>query len=305
MINEPTVLVLGAGASAPYGFPTGRKLLLDICASLVNEGTPLSLALSSCGYPRDQQKAFRDALHMSMLPSVDAFLEYRSEFLEIGKAILSCALIPYEKLDPIHNRTSKMNWYEYLFSKILPTWNVSDLKLSFVTFNYDRSLEEFLFNALTHAFGGDVADIRKLLGYIPIVHVYGQLGQYPGIVEGVGRAYSQTVDRDIVSRCVSEIKIVHEDAETPQLNKARELLLKAKTICFLGFGYLEINLERICPWKTEKISDHTELFGSALGLIGAERTKVETFFQRNYGRNITLGGSDDDALLMIRRHPIL
>jgi hypothetical protein len=33
MIIEPTVLILGAGASADYGFPTGRKLLLDICTN--------------------------------------------------------------------------------------------------------------------------------------------------------------------------------------------------------------------------------------------------------------------------------
>ncbi len=29
MIEEPTVLVLGAGASLPYGFPTGSQLVSD------------------------------------------------------------------------------------------------------------------------------------------------------------------------------------------------------------------------------------------------------------------------------------
>jgi len=31
MITERIVLILGAGASVEYGFPTGRRLLLDIC----------------------------------------------------------------------------------------------------------------------------------------------------------------------------------------------------------------------------------------------------------------------------------
>lgn len=30
MINKPTVLVLGAGASCDYGFPLGRELLFNV-----------------------------------------------------------------------------------------------------------------------------------------------------------------------------------------------------------------------------------------------------------------------------------
>lgn len=306
MIVEPTVLVLGAGASAPYGFPTGRRLLLEICRDLANEGTPLSQNMSSCGYTRDVQKAFEYALFSSMQTSVDAFLEKRPEFLDIGKAALSCALIPYERLDHVNNRTSTMQWYEYLFNKMDSLWDeFGKNKLSIVTFNYDRSLEQFLFSALTHSFGRDEAETGQLLRRIPIIHVYGQLGQYPRIAEGVGREYSQTVNPEIVRRCVSEIKIVHEGADNNLFSEARKLLLEARKVSFLGFGYHEINLERICPWKTEKISADTELFGSALGLIGAEETKVHTFFQRNYGRNILLGQSNEDVLEMIRRHPIL
>ena len=34
MIIKPTVLILGAGASCPYGFPTGLQLKARICKSL-------------------------------------------------------------------------------------------------------------------------------------------------------------------------------------------------------------------------------------------------------------------------------
>ena len=290
MIVEPTVLVLGAGASAPYGFPTGRKLLLDLCASLESEGSSLSNNLLSCGIRRDRQKVFRDDLFFSMQPSVDTFLEKRPYFLEIGKAALSCALIPYERLDHVNNRTSTMHWYEYLFSKMNSGWDeFGENNISFVTFNYDRSLEQFLFNALTHSFGKDEAETGQLLRKIPIIHVHGQLGKYPAINEGAGRPYSQTVNPEIVSQCIQEIKILHEGVDNELFSEARKLLLVARKVCFLGFGYHEINLERVCPWKTEKISDHTELFGSAFGLIGAEERKVRTFFQQNYKRNILLG----------------
>ena len=32
MFREPTVLILGAGASMPYGFPSGTQLIEDICS---------------------------------------------------------------------------------------------------------------------------------------------------------------------------------------------------------------------------------------------------------------------------------
>ena len=35
MITRPTVLVLGAGASKPYGFPTGREIADQIIGALL------------------------------------------------------------------------------------------------------------------------------------------------------------------------------------------------------------------------------------------------------------------------------
>ena len=40
MISKPTVLVLGAGASQPYGFPVGRELAETVCKEFVANGEP-------------------------------------------------------------------------------------------------------------------------------------------------------------------------------------------------------------------------------------------------------------------------
>ena len=37
MITHPTVFILGAGASKPYGFPTGKELRVQIITEFVNE----------------------------------------------------------------------------------------------------------------------------------------------------------------------------------------------------------------------------------------------------------------------------
>ena len=37
MIKIPTVFIVGAGASKPYGFPIGRELVTLICNNLIND----------------------------------------------------------------------------------------------------------------------------------------------------------------------------------------------------------------------------------------------------------------------------
>lgn len=38
MITQPIVFILGAGASAPYGFPVGKALMDNIIVNLGDEG---------------------------------------------------------------------------------------------------------------------------------------------------------------------------------------------------------------------------------------------------------------------------
>ena len=114
MIKTLTVLVLGAGASKPFGFPTGQELLKLITHQLLlftPEQTTLGQTLLACGFPAPDILRFASALHLSQRKSVDAFLEFRSEFLDVGKAAMIAALIPYEKPDTLFNTG---DWYQHL-----------------------------------------------------------------------------------------------------------------------------------------------------------------------------------------------
>ncbi|WP_156096076.1 hypothetical protein [Methanobacterium sp. SMA-27] len=46
MIKTPTVFVLGAGASIPYGYPSGEKLREEICHELEDPSHPYGLNAS-------------------------------------------------------------------------------------------------------------------------------------------------------------------------------------------------------------------------------------------------------------------
>ena len=68
MVKGNVVLVLGAGASEPYGFPLGLEL-----KNLVLNRSGIAGPDSNPYIQRTHQR-FRDALRASLNPSVDAFL---------------------------------------------------------------------------------------------------------------------------------------------------------------------------------------------------------------------------------------
>ena len=297
MIREPTVLVLGAGASAPYGFPSGRSLLLQICNNLaVGELNALRQHLLKFDFGEREIDAFHEQLRLSMQPSVDAFLENRPEYMEIGKAAIALSLIPYENPEALHSRTRKLKWYEYLFNQMGARRDeFPSNRLSIVTFNYDRSLEYFLFTALKNAYGASDQEVLDLLKSIPIIHVYGQLGK-PDFLASDGRAYTQEVNLDAINKCIAEIKIIPElSQESDELTQAQELIKQAKVLCFLGFGYHPTNVERL---HVNETFVGERLLGSAHGLRNAEQRRVRKLF----AAKIHLGGQD--ALTFLRDHPI-
>ena len=211
MIGKETVFILGAGASAPYGFPTGRRLLLNIVHGLKNAGFPLASYLIDAGFDFKTLNEFSNNLFLSNQPSVDAFLENRTEYIEIGKAVMAASLIPCETRDSLQ-RGKDLKWYEYLFTRMgttLEEFNAS--KVSFITFNYDRSLEYSLLGALMFSHGLSRDEATLLLSKKKIIHVYGQLAK-PDFLSENGRAYTNEVDNDAIQKCLSDIRIYTEES---------------------------------------------------------------------------------------------
>src|SRR5213079_3703208 len=121
-------------------------------------------------------------------------------------------------------------------------------KLSIITFNYDRSLEFFLLNALQSSFNLEYPDCLTTLNNLPIVHLHGQLGALlTNKSDPQYRDFESKVTPEIIDRCSPQIKIIHqvEPSDNPQFTVARALLRHADRICFLGFGYDKTNLDRL------------------------------------------------------------
>jgi hypothetical protein len=308
MIERKLVLVLGAGASMPFGFPSGYGLMREIVDQLKPHGTqgsrilgqPMLSALVSAGFDRDFIEAFRSALEKSGKRSVDAFLEHRNQFIDVGKTAIAFALIPKEREELLFSPKG-LNWYEYFFNRLNARFEDFDKNsISILTFNYERSLEYYLFTALKNAYGKTSEECASKMRSIPILHLYGKLGGLPGLEEE-GLSFGAAPNPDNLKKGAAGIQIIHEDlSRNPVFQQAHELLQDAERICFLGFGYDFTNLERLMAYN---VSASQHICGTAVDLEGRECHFIQQKFrQLGFSNSISrLDNNCNDSLEFLRR----
>jgi hypothetical protein len=279
MIAKKTVLVLGAGASYAYGFPLGSELRDEIINSKYSVDTAREYDLDI-----RQIRDIESVLPYVPVYSIDAFLERRREFIDIGKKLIAIHLLQKEIttglfdgivkkriLSRINNDCNPIeDWYQYLFN--LLGNNPEQFKnnqLVVVTFNYDRSLEHYLFESVKNSFNLDDRGCQQSLQSIKFIHVYGSLGKLPwqdGEMPTVKYDAWQDSDKRFVHirNAANCIKILHENTEdTPELLSAREHIREANKVLFLGFGFHTVNVMRLLH---KDLAQKETLYGTIKGM---------------------------------------
>ena len=302
MIKKGTVFILGSGASIPYKYPSGVELVNKICSTLGSVACNTFNELRECGFGATAINDFRDALYGSGAESVDGFLEYRPEFMPIGKIAMAQALIPYENEAELFRRESD-NWYIYLFEKFdmpFAEFCKNNHKIGFITFNYDRSLEHFLFTAMRKKYGVSEADCAKALKSIPIIHVYGMLDRLPWQEEGGGgRPHDSEYNLSMLKESAEKINIISGDTgDNSAFKKAGQLLQDAERIYFLGFGYNSMNLKRLDILSACK-KNLRAAYGTVYNISAAERKPIATYLK---DLKITLGDETTKTLPFLKEH---
>jgi len=257
MIEEETVLILGAGASKPYGFPLGYELR-DKVLEIENVEYERVFAILDEHY--DDYNDFHDFkfdLANSGHSSVDSFLEEREKWLKIGKIAIAYKLLSYESLDPLFPPNQPNDhWYEVLWQKLLASsWRqFKENKINIITFNYDRSLEQYLATVISNNF-----KIRKGTAFrnLPIIHVHGNLGSY----EDYGKC-----EHEFIQKAANSIMIVHESYKSSkEFVKANEIIKYSKKTLFIGFGYHPQNMNKLSAIKSWKYSFPHTILGTHKG----------------------------------------
>jgi hypothetical protein len=304
VIDKKTVFVLGAGASCPCGYPSGEQLQKQICFDLKERYQNYFLENHLNGNQKGEVNQFIDTFERSHNPSIDLFIarNRNTKLVSTGKYIIAFEMFCAEKRScfgeeakvkqemysqPRNDASREKNFvqrgyfkgddcYPYLYKRltdglskpdILP--NFSDDNISFVTFNYDRSLEYFLYDSLYNSFKEvPEPEISKCLKKLKILHVYGQIVPLKWQDSERGVDYCPPINEDLLQKAASNIKTIYEQEKNPELNDAKQLLEQAKRIFFLGFGYAKENLDIL--QLPEKIGSYAEVYGTALGLENGE-----------------------------------
>ncbi len=263
MINKKTVLILGAGASAHVGYPLGRQLVDNICGQ---SKTILTDEISDV-WGEEEVNGFISRLSRAGFYSIDAFLETVSEQASLGKYLLAREIKRHEQIGNLFSPKDP-GWYQYLFNCLLDDNSYSGFEssqLSIVTFNYDRSLETYLHEALIARFQVNPEEAHDILSKIHIIHVHGSLGKYPTV------PYQADCSTEELLEISKEIQIIHEvkDPENGFCNKEFEdafnLLSGAERIFFLGFGFHPDNIRRFNFFSPENTKGR-EIWGTVQGM---------------------------------------
>ena len=243
LLVKKTVFVLGAGSSQSYGYPIGIELSKLMVSELTKE--PVTTALrDNLGFGDDAIRIFRDAFYKSGKNSIDAFLEHRSEFIDIGKATTALLLMRYETDDLFGYDGS---WLRYLYNLLNTSWaDFAKHHLAFITFNYDRSVEHFLFSVLKHSYGKSDDECAAAVAHFPIIHLHGHLGYLPW-QDTSAREYGPLITAQTLQLAIEHIKVIHEDTSDRDKDflRAKKLLAEADQIFIAGFGFNPTNVQRL------------------------------------------------------------
>ncbi len=258
MINDKIVFILGAGASKAHGYSLGPELVDKIGNALkTKNGKTREIAKALVGEHESEMDLnwmeekivdFRNKLIGSKKLTIDSFLARHKDFLSIGKLAIAQILIPCERKETLNSFEN--NWYKDLYKLMDASFEDFDKNgCKFITFNYDRSLDYFLFDAVLNTYENknDQECGKKISELLP-VHLYGQLNVFPWQNINEGRDYEGHCTPFLFKTIGKNIKIVYDDVDllnNLEFRIAYDLIANAKKIIFLGFGYDQTNLERL------------------------------------------------------------
>jgi len=171
-----------------------------------------------------------EALNSTGEYSIDAMLPADSPLLAAAKALIARDLFSVENAN-VHPKAEPDDWwYRTLFANI-PRERLNDAMnapLRIFTFNYDRSLDHFLWRAFTQRFPeAKKPDIAALLNVLGPFQLHGQLGRLrpdlpgaAGVVPYGGSDQRGPTPTDMTG-VLDQIKLISETKETDDVLQKR------------------------------------------------------------------------------------
>lgn len=299
MYNRKTLFVVGAGGSKELGLPIGDELKDKIAAKLnIKFKDNYNLSSGDVGVyqavhalmrergERDGNpyyRAGRDiAAAMPQALSIDNYLDAHStdqHVVDMGKIGIVASILEAERksklfIDPHssdkHDFKKTADTWHNVFCKMLTEGvrreDLTDLfkNVSFITFNYDRCIEQYLALWLESYYRINESAARSLVKQMTIVHPYGKIGPLPWENPNTPVHYGADPERHDLAALAKNIRTFTEQVDDETVpEKMKQLVADAVQIVYLGFSFGSQNLDLLKP---ENCHLYKKSYGTTLGL---------------------------------------
>jgi hypothetical protein len=310
MLSHSTVLLLGAGASAPYGYPTGAALRKIIIQGLTDpHSAQLKTTLVRLGFHEAELDAFASNFDASQQFSIDSYLQRQPQFRKVATTAIAATLLPFENSRALLV-DSPGRWYQYLFNRLESIGaffgqGKGRKPLSIITWNYDRSLQAYLYKALFHSYAFRPQETTSELKKLGFLHLHGNLGPLPPFNNNPEMhcyEYGSQIDDRRIRMAAENINIIHDESiEETRFTEAKSLLNSAEQVVIMGTSFHPLNFERLEPreWGSTNESGMFSTVVSTKGIPLSEQGEIISQF------NNPCEIKDSDCLAVLHNHKIL
>lgn len=325
--------VLGAGSSYEASMPTGSELKGKIASSLAfrvddfrrmdgGDGQIRKALYELAQRPGSAHSvdeyytaARRVYAGMPQAPSIDNFIDsHRANptIAAVGKLAIASAILKAERAstlyfspDNIYNTINFGNvantWFNAFFQLLCLNAQEEDLpsrlsRVRVITFNYDRTLEHFLYHSIQNYYGSEPYKAAEIVSHLSVLHPYGQVGSLPWQNKGTSVPFGSDIDSSALIRVAETLRTFTEGtSETDsQIEQIRTAVFEAETLVFLGFAFHELNLRLLfgSP-RNVPVRHMKQIFGTAMGLSESNKKAI--------GAELSVLGRFDSAQITLRR----
>ncbi len=210
MFSQPIVFVIGAGASTEYGLPSGAQMKRRIAHVLSPNRKPSGLPVGDIqvffmlGY-REPGNRQNDATELAAkvleFESIDEALHWFSaqpKIVAIGKAAIVWEILQSERNSSLFNpgnitaipeRDYTNTWLPHFLSMLVSSLRREQTQelfrnVTLINFNYDRTIEHFLYSRLQTNFGYTATEAIDAVSTLKMIRPYGSIGTLPWQARG-------------------------------------------------------------------------------------------------------------------------
>ena len=335
MFNKPVVFVIGAGASREYKFPLGAELKDTIAIKIrfrfqryydePFEGDPdLFNQIRKHAPDQDRRNAYTKAANVlsaaiGTFISIDEALHFvggSAEAVEVGKIAIIHEILKAERNSSlaIDRQTGRLDinhdnggWIEQMLSMALAGLQREKLEkvfdqITFINFNYDRSLEQYLYWALQQRASASEDQAKSIIESLNVIRPYGTIGPLSWQTNGTAFGTSENID---LFALVDRIRTYTESKPLHDSDSMNRALANAQLVIFLGFGYHATNLDILGAPATPV---NASVLGTVVGVHPENLAVISRRISQNLhisSGNVRLVDMDATSLLRGLRQRIL